>query len=143
MPEMKGKVLRKLLVALIMIAPVLTVTDCRKQPDCGCDGDALFTLNREQANVYFNETGSNIYFTLVGNPYATYYFCNPGEMFPKLADAKSGDILLVSGQAFWECNFLYQSSNYSYYSSMYKVYQVQVTDVLSDLYGKGKVTPAE
>lgn len=140
---MRVRLIRKLLVILIMIAPVFTITDCRKQEKCGCNGDALFTLNREQANVYFNETGSNIYFTLVGNPYATYYFCNPGEMFPKLADAKSGDILLVSGQAFWECNFLYQSSNYSYYSSMYKVYQVQVTDVGSDLYGKGKTQQAE
>ena len=138
---MRVRLIRKLLVVLIMLAPAFTITDCRKQEKCGCDGDALFTLNREQANVYFNDTGSNIYFTLAGNPYSTYYFCNPGEMFHKLADSKSGDLLLVSGQAFWECNFLYQSSNYSYYSSLYKVYQVVVTDVVSDLYGKGTNQP--
>lgn len=126
-----------------MVAPVFTITDCRKQEKCGCNGDSLFTLDREQAKVYFNETGTNISFTRVnGSPYDTYYFCNPGEMFPKLKDAKSGDILLLSGSAFWECNYLYQSSNYSYYTQM-RVYQVQVTDVVSDLYGKGDTQTAE
>jgi hypothetical protein len=131
-----AKILRKLLVILVVIIPAFSVTDCKKQAKCGCDGDILFTLTRSQATVYFNETGTNITFTPVDNPYSSYYFCNPQEMFPKLADAKSGDILLISGYAFWECNFLYQSSNYSYYSSMYKVYQIVVTDVVSDLYGK-------
>jgi len=140
---MRVRLIRKLLVILIMLAPVLTITDCRKQPDCGCDGDAVQTLNREQANVYFNETGTAIYFYLVGNPYSTYTFCNPGEMFSKLSDAKSGDILLVSGEAYWDCTFLYQSSNYSYYSSLYKSYQVQVKDVVNDLYGKGKYQPKD
>jgi hypothetical protein len=56
-------------------------------------------------------------------------------MFPKLADYKSGDVLQVSGQVFWECNYLYQSSNSSY-SSYYKVYDIKVTDVTVDLYGK-------
>lgn len=131
-----AKILRKLLVILVVIIPAFSVTDCKKQAKCGCDGDMLFTLTRAQATVYFNETGTNITFTPLDNPYASYYFCNPQEMFPKLADSKSGDILLISGHAFWECNFLYQSSNYSYYSSMYKVYQIVVTDVVSDLYGK-------
>jgi hypothetical protein len=131
-----NKILRKLLVLMVIVLPLFAGTDCKKQAKCGCDGDMLFTLTREQARVYFNETGSNIYFSTLNNPYSTYYFCNPGEMFSKLTDSKSGDILLVSGVAYWECNFLYQSSNYSYYTSMYKVYQVQVTDVVTDLYGK-------
>ena len=74
-------------------------------------------------------------FTTPSSPYSTYNFCNPGEMFPKLADFKSGDMLLVSGHVFWDCNFLYQSSNYSYQSAS-KQYQVQVTDVTKNLYGK-------
>jgi hypothetical protein len=133
---MRSGILRKLAVLLIIVLPVFTVADCKKQAKCGCDGDVLFSLNRTQAHVYFNETGSNIYFTTIDDPYSQYFFCNPGEMFPKLANSQSGDILLVSGNAYWECNFLYQSSNYSYYSSPYKVYQVQVTDVVVDLYGK-------
>lgn len=127
---------RKILVALIIIFPVFANTDCKKQPKCGCDGDVILTLTRQQVNVYFNETGTNIWFNPVADPYSTFYFCNPGEMFHKFADVKSGDMMLVSGHAYWECNFLYQSSNYSYYTSLYKVYQIQVTDVVSDLYGK-------
>lgn len=133
---MKNRIFRKLLVILVIVIPAFAGTDCKKQPKCGCDGDVLFTLTRTQAQVTFNETGSNISFSPVGNPYAIYYFCNPGEMFPRLKDSKSGDILLVSGYAYWECNFLYQASNYSYMTSPVKIYQIQVTDVVSDLYGK-------
>ena len=58
-------------------------------------------------------------------------------MFPKLTDAKSGDILQVSGHVYWDCNYVYQSSNSSY-SSYYKVYNVQATDLSLNLYGKDK-----
>jgi hypothetical protein len=56
-------------------------------------------------------------------------------MFSNLADAKSGDILLVSGPVYWDCAYIYQSSNSSY-QSLYKSYNVQVTDLTLDLYGK-------
>lgn len=132
---MKIKLIRKILVLLIFLAPVASYTGCKKQDKCGCDGDVLFTLNKAQATVYYNESGTNITFNLTSNPYDTYNFCNPGEMFPKFTDYKSGDVLLVSGQVFWECNYLYQSSNYSY-QTPYKVYMIQVSDVTVNLYGK-------
>jgi hypothetical protein len=132
---MRGQIIRKILVLLIILAPVFSYSGCKKQAKCGCDGDVLFTLNLAQAKVYYNETGTSITFTTLSDPYSTYNFCNPGEMFPKLKDYKSGDVLLVSGRAFWECNYLYQSSNYSY-QTYYKVYMMQVTDVTVDLYGK-------
>jgi hypothetical protein len=133
---MSVRIIRKLLVALIIIAPVFSYSGCKKQAKCGCDGDILFTLNKAQATVYYNETGTSISFQPLAEPYSTYNFCNPSEMFPKLADFKSGDVLLVSGSAYWECNYLYQSSNSSYQQSPYKVYMIQVTDVTVDLYGK-------
>lgn len=136
---MKFRIIRKFFLILIVVLPAFSVTDCKKQPKCGCKGDALFTLTREQATVYYNETGTNITFTTLNNPYSTYNFCNPEEMFPKMADSKSGDILLVSGQVFWNCNYAYQSSNY-YYQNYYKVYDITVTEVFSDLYGKKKQT---
>jgi len=132
---MKIYIIRKLLVVAVILAPLFINTDCQKQAKCGCEGDVLYTLEKEAATVYYNETGTNITFTTLNNPYATYNFCNPGEMFPKFADYKSGDVLLVSGSCFWECNYLYQSSNYSY-TSYYKVYMINVTDVTVDLYGK-------
>lgn len=130
------KLLRKVFVALIIIFPVFASTDCKKQPKCGCDGDVVGTLSGEQASVYFNESRTYVYFFLVRDSYSRYELCNPSEIVSSLTDIQNGDIVLVSGHAYWECNFLYQSSNYNYYTSMSKVYQVQVTKMVSDLYGK-------
>jgi len=132
---MRGKVIKKILVVLIILAPVFSHPGCKKQAKCGCDGDVLYSLTNKQATVYFNETGTNITFSTTDNPYATYNFCNPGEMFPKFTNYKSGDELLISGHVYWECNYLYQSSNSSY-QSYYKVYMIYVTDVTVNLYGK-------
>lgn len=132
---MKGSIIRKFLVILIIVIPVFSYSGCKKQAKCGCDGDVLFTLSNVQAYVYYNETGTDIQFVRLDDPYSTYNFCNPGEMFPKFTDYKSGDVLLVSGRAYWDCNYLYQSSNYSY-QSYQKIYVVQVTDVTVNLYGK-------
>lgn len=129
------RILRKLIIVLIIITPAVSYSGCKKQAKCGCGNDVVRSLTNAKATVYFNDSGTNISFTLAEDPYSTYNFCNPGEMFPKLQDYKSGDQLLVSGHAYWECNYVYQSSNYSY-GSMYKVYMVQVTDLYVDLYGK-------
>lgn len=132
---MSGKIIRKILVVLIIIIPLFVGTDCKKQAKCGCDGDILFTLTQVQATIYFNSTGTTVTCSLLSSPYDQYYFCNPGEMFPKLSESKSGDVLIISGHAYWECNYLQQSSNSSQ-RSFYKVYNLQVTDLHADLYGK-------
>ena len=136
---MIGKYLRKLIVILIIVAPLISYSGCKKQTKCGCGNDVLVTLAGSSAYVYWT-TSSNIYFQLVGDTYSTYYFCNPTEMFPNLADAKSGDILQISGHVYWDCNYVYQSSN-SPYQSPYKVYQCQVTALLLNLYGKDNSAP--
>ena len=123
----------KIAVAIVIIIPLFIDLGCRKQAKCGCDGDMLFELDKEPASVYFTQT--NAYFSPNLNPYSTYYFCNPEEMYPKMSEFKSGDLLLVSGRVFWECNYLYSSSNYSY-QTYYNVYMIYVTDITSDLYGK-------
>jgi hypothetical protein len=130
---MQLNILRKILVILIFATPAISYSGCKKQAKCGCGKDVLFTLADEPAYVYFNETGSNIYFTSLSDPYSTYYFCNPSEMFPKMSDYNPGDQLLVSGYVYWDCNYLYQASNSSY-GAYYKVYMVEVTNM--DLYGK-------
>jgi len=132
---MRGAIIRRIFVVLIMIAPLISYSGCKKQARCGCGKDVLFTLDTRQARVYYNETKTSITFSLLDDPYSTYNFCNPGEMSSKFDDYASGDILLVSGEVFWECNYLYQSSNYSY-QTYYKVYMCQVSDVTVDLYGK-------
>jgi hypothetical protein len=131
---MKGNILRKILVLLIFVAPAVSYSGCKKQAKCGCGKDVLFTLTNEASYVSW-ETGSNIYFKTLSDPYSSYNFCNPSEMFKTMGDYKSGDKLLVSGHVYWNCAYVNQSSNSSY-SSIYKIYDVQVTDVHMDLYGK-------
>jgi hypothetical protein len=133
---MKGNIIRKLFVAVVIIAPLFSFSDCKKQAKCGCNGDALGTYTDIQATVYFNETGTNIYFMPVGDPYSTFNFCNPSEMFKKMTEFKSGDILLVSGSYYWECNYLYQTSQGGQYQSYYKVYMINVTNVRVSAFGK-------
>jgi len=132
---MRGRIIRKLLVIMIIIAPMVSYSGCKKQAKCGCGKDVLYSLDHVQATVYFNDSGTNITFTTLNDPYSTYNFCNPTEMFPSLKDVNSGDVLLVSGDVFWECNYLYQTSQYSY-QTYYKVYMIQVSQVGLDVYGK-------
>jgi len=121
---------------LIIVAPIISYTGCKKQAQCGCGKDVLTTLVGASAYIYW-QTSASISFQIVGNVYSTYNFCNPSAMFDKLKDNKSGDILQVSGKVYWNCTYVYQSSNSSY-QSLYKVYDVEVTDVAVDLYGKDK-----
>ena len=132
---MRGNIFRKILIVLLVIVPALSDSACKKQAKCGCDGDVLYSLTKERATVVFNETGTNIQFTPLVDPYSTYNFCNPGEMFPKFTNYKSGDVLEITGKVYWECNYLYQTSNSSY-QSYYKVYMCQVSDVTVNPYGK-------
>jgi hypothetical protein len=126
--------IRKIFVVLIILAPLVSYSGCKKQVKCGCGKDELFTLTNTLATVYWQTSGS-ITMQPLNNPYDTYHFCNPGEMFPKMTDYKSGDVLQVSGIVYWDCTYIQQQQN-TQYQSYYKVYQIQVTDVTVDLYGK-------
>ncbi len=132
---MKGNILRKILVILIIVSPVISYSGCKKQAKCGCGKDVIKILTNERANVFFTETGSSIYFYSVNDPYSQYNLCNPSEIFAKLKNYKTGDELLVSGNAYWDCNYLYQAGNSSYVGYT-RVYNVQVTDIFMNLYGK-------
>jgi len=128
--------LRKVIVVLIVVLPVVTDLGCKKQAKCGCDGDMLYEINREMVTIV-QLTESSASCTPVGNPYSTYSFCNPREMYPDLQDFKVGDKILISAKVFWNCNYLYSASSYGYsYQYLYKYYDVMVSEVTTDLYGK-------
>jgi hypothetical protein len=132
---MRGYIFRKILVVLIFIIPAVSYTGCKKQARCGCDKDILFSLDNESidySTLVFNAEGTTGYFQL---GYDTYYLCNPVESYEIYKTFTAGDQMLMSGDAFWECNYLYNSSNYSY-ASYYKVYTLHVTDLKVYLYGK-------
>ncbi len=134
---MIGNALRKLLVILIISAPVISYSGCKKQAKCGCGGDVLYSFTATTVNVYFNDTKSLLYFMTPGDLYSQYNFCNPSDAISKLANAKSGDQLQVSGHVYYDCNYIYQSSSQSY-QSLYRVYVVEETALFQDLYGKNK-----
>ncbi len=134
---MRGNTLRRILVALIIITPIFSYTDCKRQAKCGCGKDVVSTLSRASAYIYFT-VGETIKAMVVDDPYgSTYTFCNPSEMFKNLVDAKSGDILLLSGHVYYDCNYVYQTSNSSY-QSMARGYDIEATELYIDLYGKNK-----
>jgi len=133
---MRGIILKRIFIILIIIAPVFSYSGCKKQARCGCGKDVVLTFAATSCTITWTD-GATIYAQTVGDAYSTYIFCNPSQMFPNLADAKSGDILQVSGPVYWDCNYVYQTSN-SAYQSLYKTYDIQVTDLSINLYGKDK-----
>ncbi len=132
---MTGYIIRKIFILIFFILPVVTNPGCKKQARCGCDKDVLFSLNQEPVDyqvLRYNVDGTSASFS---SGYSTYIFCNPIEMHEKFKKFTPGDQILITGDVFWECNYLYSTSNYSY-GSYYKVYQVKVTDLEVKLYGK-------
>lgn len=131
------KILRKSLVLLVILIPVMIAdSSCKKQPKCGCGKDVIITLNKEPVRIQFSVEDNTISFSPVINPYANYQLCNPSEWIDYLSDFTSPVTLLVSGPAYYECNYLYNSSNYMYYQPSYRVYQIEVSAIEEDLYGK-------
>lgn len=122
-------------VALVVVAGAVSSSGCRKQPKCGCDGDALDTLLNAHVYITYNADSKSAQFTPIWDPYSVYYFCNPSEFMGELTKFDQGEEILVSGPYFYECNYLMNSSN-SYYYNPYRVYQIQVTGVASYDYGK-------
>jgi hypothetical protein len=131
---MKVSIIRKIIVVLIITVPMVSYTGCKKQAKCGCGKDVLFTLTNTVSHGYW-ETTSVVWFQTASDPYSYYYFCNPTAMSESLKNYKSGDELLVSGAVYYECNYQMQAGNSSYGSSI-RTYNIQVTDVHMDMYGK-------
>lgn len=120
---------------LIFIGGLLAFSGCKKQPKCGCEGDALDTLDLNHVIISYDADKKTAQFTTLGNPYYIYYFCNPSEWISELSKFKQGEEILISGPYFYECNYLMNSSN-SYYYSLYRIYQIDVTEVMAYEYGK-------
>lgn len=128
------KVVIKILFAGLIGFFVFTAS-CKKQPKCGCDGDVINELQGYPMYVYYDSANNSAWFNPVGNPLSTYYMCNPSDFMSVMTRFESGAYLLVSGSVYWECNYLMRASNNPYYQS-YKSYNIDVTDMYEDLYGK-------
>jgi hypothetical protein len=129
------RILANIALALVLISGLVLAGGCRKQPKCGCDGDALDTLVNAHVYIVYDADTKTARFSSIYDSFSTYYFCNPSEWMSELTKFSQGEEILISGPFFYECNYLMSSSN-SYYYSYYKVYQVQVTNVAAYEYGK-------
>jgi hypothetical protein len=138
---MMGYKIRKLLVGLIILLPVISYTGCKKQAKCGCSGDMLYPITDaifDHSAIFYNATGTTAYFQISSGYYAdTYYFCNPSDMFAAYNSIGSNEQVKLSGDLYWDCSYVSQAgSSGSYQSAYYKVYNIKVTKLESSLYGK-------
>jgi YHS domain-containing protein len=131
---MKFNIFNKLVIILIILVPLFTYQGCKKQPKCGCGKDVIFTLDSTQVLVQYDEKSKSAMFYPLASTGATYYFCNPGKWIDSLKKMDTQQYVLLSGKAYYECNYLYNSSNYYY--QIPPVYQVDVTLIMEDNYGK-------
>jgi hypothetical protein len=131
---MTGKSIQKILFLTVILLPFLLQQSCKKQPKCGCGKDMIFELKSKEVMVVYNEATNDARFYPVVNNNSTYYFCNPGNWIDTLKTMNTSQYLLLSGKVYYECNYLYQNSNYYY--QLPPVYQVDVTDIQEDNYGK-------
>lgn len=149
-------ILRKLLLVVFLIIPFFLGPSCHKQAKCGCDGDKLSYYSFEKALIssssngtipylLYNETGksASIYKNHGCSMYYpdTYTLCNPQAIFPIYEKAlKDGfDTFIVSGDAFWNCNYSMNSSDYTYSSYLYPCYfDLYITSIepYNTIYGK-------
>ncbi len=136
---MTSYIIRKLFIVVIIILPVLFFQGCKKQVKCGCGNDILFSIDNELMNyesLMYSTNGESASFLIYnGIYYDTYIFCNPEEMFSTYTDLAGEKQVLISGDVFWDCNYMMSASN-SYYYSYYKIYNIQITKMKSYLYGK-------
>ena len=107
--------IRRILVngalALLLIAGVISMAGCKKQEKCGCDGDALDSLNQAHVYISYNAETKSAQFRPLWSNYDIYYFCNPSVFMEKLKTFEQGAEILVSGEYFYECNYLMNAGN--------------------------------
>jgi hypothetical protein len=132
--EMKSNIFRKILIVLIIIAPVIFDIGCKKQKRCGCGKDVVMEITDGQVYVSYLESSKTIMFQSIVSSGSTYYICNPGDWIDFVKKFPQGQLLLVSGKAYYDCQYMMNSSNYGYYIP--PTYQVQVSNLREDKYSK-------
>lgn len=131
----RKKIVAGITTVVLIIAALLSASGCKKQPKCGCNGDSLDTLNLTHVYITYDADNKTAQFSPIWNSYEIYYFCNPSEWMSTLTKFNQGEEILISGPYFYECNYLMNSSN-SYYYNLWRIYQINVTDVRAYEYGK-------
>ena len=98
------------LVMVVVVALAITSGACNKQKKCGCDGEILFDLNEVKGNIFYEDTKFS-YFISKG-VYSYFTICDPESVWDKVKKFKSGDEVVVTGEASDDC--MKQISAYAY-----------------------------
>ena len=130
---MKSKLLGRIFIMALFILPLITYEGCKKQAKCGCGKDIIYNLTDLQVMVQYDTTSKSVVFYPVYSSGSTYYFCNPSQWMDSLKKLNTTEYLLLTGKAYYDCNYMMQAANYSY---LPPVYQVDVTGLREDNYGK-------
>ena len=130
-----NRILANIAIALTLTIGLILAGGCKKQPKCGCDGDALDTLKQIHVNISYDAKLKTARFTPIWDNYSIYYFCNPSEWMSELTKFDQGEEILISGPFFYECSYLMNRSNSQYYNPM-KIYQINVTALSAYEFGK-------
>ena len=137
--KMNNYLIRKIVVVAIILLPVFFFQGCKKQVKCGCGKDIIKSLDNElmaYSSISYSSNGQTASFSIYnGIYYDTYIFCNPEEMYPSYIKLTGEEQVLISGDVFWDCTYMMNSSN-SYSYSYYKIYNIEITGMKSYLYGK-------
>jgi hypothetical protein len=131
---MKSVILRKSIIVLIILTPLFTDLGCKKQPRCGCGKDVIEAITEGSAYVYYSASARSAYFYDAALDGSTYWFCNPSQWLDTLQKYPSGQMLLVTGNVYYDCTYYMNNSNLGYYTP--PVYQVIVSDVKKNNYAK-------
>jgi hypothetical protein len=131
--EMISYLIRKIILAAIILLPVISFNGCKKQAKCGCGKDILFTITDEimdYSSITYSSDGASASFAISnGVAYDYYHFCNPNEMYDTYLSLTGQNQIKISGDVFWDCTFMMNQSNSSYYYTYYKIYNIQVTEM--------------
>lgn len=136
----KLKIIRKILVTLVMLLPLLAGNSC-KDDKCGCykgdvqDANILVALNT--SDIHYTDNGTSASFI---QGYSIYHFCNPVAMYETYKEIVDNNYPLIElrGDTYWNCNYVFRRSSNSYYQYYnYTVeYDIMVTSMIPILDGK-------
>ena len=91
-----------------------------------------------EARVIWEEGGTSLSMVPIFNLSNDFFtFCNSDRWMPEVLEKyRPGDVLVVKGDVFWDCNFVMQSSQSGGMFMGYRAFQIYVRDLYMDMYGK-------
>ncbi len=133
---MKSFILRKSIILLVILTPLILDMGCKKQKKCGCGKDVIFDLPEGAIATIIYIPGSKSAYFYQGA--SSYTFCNPGKWSDFLSNypqaAQTGQDFLITGKVYYDCTYLMNSGNYGYYIP--PAYQIDVTSLAENNYSK-------